>query len=79
VPIGDILSISLLIWIAIFGAVDFACVVEHLRNGDARWGWADTTYTRQERPFYFWLIVAVRLACIIVALLLFRMVLDMRT
>jgi hypothetical protein len=76
---GDILSISLLIWIAIFGAVDFACVVEHLPHGDARWGWADTTYTRQERPFYFWLIVAVRLACIIVALLLFRMVLDMRT
>ena len=76
---GDTLLISLLILIAISGAVDFACVVEHLRSGGARWGWTDTTYKRQEKRFYYWLIVVARLACIIVAFLLFRMVLDLRT
>jgi len=76
---SDTLLVSLLILIAIFGAVDLACVVEHLRNGDARWGWTDTTYTRQEKRFYYWLIVVTRLVCIIVAFLLFQLVQDMRS
>jgi hypothetical protein len=76
---GDTLSISLLILIAIFGASDFVELIAHLQSGRARWGWTDASYTRLDTPFYYWLIVLVRFLCIMVAILLFLVLLDIRS
>jgi hypothetical protein len=75
---GHAFSITLLTLIATFGAVDFGWGIAHLKSGEARWGWTTAKYTRQQKPFYFWLIVLARLVSLVVAFLIFRGVLEAR-
>jgi hypothetical protein len=61
-----LLAVTFLVW-----------SIYELRRGEARWGWVGTKVSREEEPFYFWMLVLGRFAGFVMGCFMFWLGLDM--